>query len=227
MTYNVEDSNIFLENILNKIRNRLARLDCSITEGEKEVEDMHDYYWQNYTEMDEYGYENFDNRQALLIQVNTNQERKKLRRRLVKMLGSPYFGRVDFCYEGEEEPETFYIGIGNFSEKRGETPLIFDWRAPISSLFYDYDCGPAAYLAPAGQVTGEITEKWQYKIRKGKLIYAIESDVKIDDDVLRRELGERGDINLKNIIRTIQREQNAIIRNTSACPYVFYTAIFP
>ena len=93
-------------------------------------------------------------------------------------------------------------------------PLIYDWRAPVSSLFYDYDSGEASYEAPGGEMYGEITSKWQYKIRKGKLVYAFESDVKIDDEVLREELSASGDTKLKNIIRTIQKEQNEIIRNT-------------
>ena len=175
---------------------------------------MHDYYWQNYTEMDQYGYEDYDNQQALLHQVNANQEQLLLRSRFRKMLDSPFFGRVDFCYDGDDEPEIFYIGIGNFAERPGELPLIYDWRSPVSGLFYDFDRGPASYLAPGGEMTGEICSKWQYKIRDGKMIYGFESDVKIDDDILKAELGSNGEVQLKNIIRTIQKEQNAIIRNT-------------
>ena len=130
------------------------------------------------------------------------------------MLDSPFFGRVDFCYDGDDEPEIFYIGIGNFAERPGELPLIYDWRSPVSGLFYDFDRGPASYLVPGGEMTGEICSKWQYKIRDGKMIYGFESDVKIDDDILKAELGSNGEVQLKNIIRTIQKEQNAIIRNT-------------
>ena len=175
---------------------------------------MHDYYWENYTEMDQYGYEDYDNQQALLNQTNANNELLLKRRRFRRMLDSPFFGRVDFVYEGEDEAEIFYIGIGNFAEDTGMTPLIYDWRAPVSGLFYDYDRGPASYQAPAGVMEGEITAKKQYKIRKGKLIYAFESDTKIDDEILKAELGTNGDVKLKNIVSTIQREQNAIIRNT-------------
>ena len=84
----------------------------------------------------------------------------------------------------------------------------------MSGLFYDYDKGPASYEAPAGRITGEISSKWQYKIRGGKMVYAFESDTKIDDEILKQELGHNGDVKLKNIVRTIQKEQNAIIRNT-------------
>lgn len=130
------------------------------------------------------------------------------------MLESPFFGRVDFRYDGEEESETFYIGIGNFAPRAGMRPLIYDWRAPVSGVFYDYDRGPAAYDAPGGRMEGEITSKWQYKIKNGHMIYGFESDTKIDDEILKQELGSGGDVQLKNIVRTIQKEQNAIIRNT-------------
>lgn len=205
----------YLEFVLEKLQDRIRRIDSSILEGEKEIEGMHEYYWENYTEMDQYGYENFDNQQALLTQINTNQAQMKMRRRLLKMLDSPYFARVDFRYEDEDEAETFYIGIGNFAENAGGVPLVYDWRAPVSGLFYDFDKGDAFYEAPGGRMEGEITAKWQYKIRQGKMIYAFESDIKIDDEILKAELGGNGDVQLKNIIRTIQKEQNAIIRNTS------------
>ena len=93
-------------------------------------------------------------------------------------------------------------------------PLIYDWRAPVSGLFYDYDKGPGSYEAPAGLIEGEIAAKWQYKVKNGKMVYAFESDTKIDDDILKQELGTNSDVQLKNIVRTIQKEQNAIIRNT-------------
>lgn len=147
--------------------------------------------------------------------MNANEEQFLLRKRFKKMMDSPFFGRVDFRYDGDDEPELFYIGIGNLSERAGSLPLVYDWRAPVSGLFYDYDKGSASYEAPSGVFEGEITSKWQYKIRNGKMIYEFESDVKIDDEILGAELGSKGEVQLKNIVRTIQKEQNTIIRNTS------------
>lgn len=196
------------------LKERIAEIDGKIQDVQKDIESMHDYYWENYTEMDQYGYENFDNQQALLTQVNANEENRKKRRRLKRMLDSPFFGSVDFRYEGESTPEAFYIGIGNFAGRAGGVPLIYDWRAPVSSLFYDYDRGEASYEAPGGRMDGEITSKWQYKIRSGRLAYELESDTKIDDDILKQELSGNSDTQLKNIVRTIQKEQNEIIRNT-------------
>ncbi len=185
----------FLKEITDCLQQKIKELDEDLSAGQQEIKNMHEYYWENYTEMDEYGYENYDNQQALLHQAHANEEKLSKRKRLTKMLESPFFGRVDFRYDGEEESETFYIGIGNFAPCAGMRPLIYDWRAPVSGLFYDYDRGPAAYDAPGG--------------RNG-----FESDTKIDDEILKQELGSGGDVQLKNIVRTIQKEQNAIIRNT-------------
>lgn len=208
------DGTIFLKDVTEKIKRRLEEVKQSLDEGQKEIENMHEYYWENYTEMDQYGYEDYDNQQALLHQVNANKDQLALKHRFERMADSPFFGRVDFAFDGEEEAEPFYIGIGNFAEQTGMTPLIYDWRAPVSGLFYDYDKGPAAYHAPMGKIEGEIRSKWQYKIKNAKMIYAFESDTKIDDEILKQELGNNGDVKLKNIVRTIQKEQNAIIRNT-------------
>ena len=204
----------FLKEITDCLQQKIKELDEELSAGQQEIKNMHEYYWENYTEMDEYGYENYDNQQALLHQVHANEEKLSKRKRLTKMLESPFFGRVDFRYDGEEESETFYIGIGNFAPRAGMRPLIYDWRAPVSGLFYDYDRGPAAYDAPGGRMEGEITSKWQYKIKNGHMIYGFESDTKIDDEILKQELGSGGDVQLKNIVRTNQKEQNAIIRNT-------------
>ena len=210
----VKNGREYLTHVTETLRHRITQLNDSIEAGQKEIEGMHEYYWENYTEMDQYGYENFDNQQALLHEINASNEKIELRRRFRKMMDSPFFGRVDFCYEGDEEPEIFYIGIANLAEENGGLPLIYDWRAPVSGLFYDFDKGPASYQAPLGEIHGDIAAKWQYKIRDGKMIYGFESDVKIDDDILKAELGSNGEVQLKNIIRTIQKEQNAIIRNT-------------
>ena len=158
----------FLNEVTEKLRKKIREIGETIQTVRKDIEGMNEYYWENYTEMDQYGYENFDNQQALLAQVNANQENQRMKSRLLKMLDSPFFGSVDFVYAGEDEAETFYIGIGNFAEERGSVPLIYDWRAPVSSLFYDYDKGPASYEAPAGVLEGEISSKWQYKIQIGR-----------------------------------------------------------
>ena len=215
------DGKLFLKDVNRKLNDRLAEIQKDLNQGLKEIENMHEYYWENYTEMDQYGYEDYDNQQALLQQVNANRDKSKLMKRLEKMIDSPFFGRVDFLFEAEEEEEPFYIGIGNFGERAGMTPLIYDWRAPVSSLFYDFDKGEAFYEAPSGVIKGEVVSKWQYKIRGGKMIYGFESDVKIDDEILKHELGNNGDVKLKNIFERFRKNkmQSSEIRRIKFLSY--------
>lgn len=119
----------FLPEVLGLIEKRLGEIDENIQAVRQDINSMNEYYWDNYTEMDQYGYEDYDNQQALKMQVNANQENWKMRRRLKRMLDAPFFGSVEFVYDGEDEPEDFYIGIGNFARERGALPLIYDWRA--------------------------------------------------------------------------------------------------
>ena len=107
----------FLVDVTEKLKTRIREIDETIKDVQKDIAGMNEYYWENYTEMDQYGYENFDNQQALLQQVGANQENLKYRHRLKKMMDSPFFGSVEFVYDGEDEPEEFFIGfvyhIGN------------------------------------------------------------------------------------------------------------------
>lgn len=133
--------------------------------------------------------------------------------RLRKLQDSPYFARIDF---GRDSGQTAAHYIGRFTFSLGNKLLIFDWRAPISSMFYDCETGPAEYDAPAGRVKGILTRKRQFKIKDGVLEYALENAVHIQDDVLLRELSLTSDDKMKSIIATIQKEQNQIIRNEQA-----------
>jgi len=205
----------YLDMVLQKLLEKIEEIRKKMQAGEKELESLHDYFWDNYTEFDEYGYELYDNTTALENKVKERAAYVKELFRYGKMRSSPYFGRVDFLYDGESEPQKCYIGIGNLADSAADVPLVYDWRAPISGLFYDYEKGRASFQAPVGEVTGEITCKKQYKIRRGKLIYAVESDLNIDDDILKQELSNHADARLKSIVTTIQKEQNAIIRDSS------------
>lgn len=204
----------YLTLVIDALHNKIAEIKGKMAGNQKDIESMHDYFWENYTEFDEYGYELYDNNTALKNRIKEQGEYTKELCRYEKMLDSPYFGRVDFCYEDEDEPETYYIGIANLAKGRAANPYVFDWRAPVSSLFYDYDKGSAQFEAPAGVLTGEITRKKQYKIKNGKLIYVLENDINIDDEILQQALSEHANASLKSIVTTIQKEQNSIIRDT-------------
>lgn len=206
---------VYLSRVLKKLEEAIAELEGKLEFRRTEISKMQEYFWESYTEYDEYGYEKFDNDRLFREEADAHKELLKKYARYKKMQDSPYFAAVTFLYEGEDEEETYYIGIGDFSPSKADVPLICDWRAPISSLFYDFDAGKASFQAPAGEIFGELLRKYQFKIKNGKLLYAIDSDIVINDDILKKELSMTANARLKSIVSTIQKEQNAIIRNES------------
>lgn len=149
---------------------------------------------------------------TMKIQKRSYEFTRKLEEKYERMLLSPYFGRIDFIEKGEEKAERYYIGISNLINDSYEF-LIYDWRAPISSMFYDYEIGEASYKCPEGIVDGRLMLKRQYKISNGKLDYMFDSNLKIDDEVLQDMLSKSTDSKMKAIVTTIQMEQNKVIRN--------------
>jgi DNA helicase-2/ATP-dependent DNA helicase PcrA len=134
-------------------------------------------------------------------------------RKLELLRKAPYFGRIDFHDHELDTTNQIYVGVASLVDEETGQHWVYDWRAPISSLFYDYGMGPAKYEAPAGTVTGEITLKRQYRIEQGKLVYMFDSDLTINDDVLQMTLSKTADNRMKHIVYTIQREQNQAIRD--------------
>lgn len=137
---------------------------------------------------------------------------EKLKVKYEKMILSPYFGRIDFIETGDEKAEKYYIGISNLVNDDNEI-LVYDWRAPVSSMYYDYEIGTAGYTCPEGFISGNVTLKRQYKISNGKIEYMFDSNLKIDDEILQEILSKSTDNRMKAIVTTIQREQNKAIRN--------------
>lgn len=129
---------------------------------------------------------------------------------------SPYFGRIDFHDHEFDIIDPIYIGVASLVDQTAKEHLVYDWRAPVASMFYDYGLGPAAYESPGGEITGEILLKRQYKIENGKLISVFDSELTINDDILQDELGRTTDNRMRSIIYSIQREQNQAIRDESA-----------
>jgi len=126
---------------------------------------------------------------------------------------SPYFGRIDFFEEGEKSSDQIYLGIASLMDEHDEDFLIYDWRAPISSLYYDYSPGPAQYQTPTGTIEGEMTLKRQFIIRAAEIKGMFDTGVTIGDEMLQEVLGNNASTQMKSIVATIQREQNEIIRN--------------
>ncbi|RMD04095.1 DEAD/DEAH box helicase [Clostridium autoethanogenum] len=149
---------------------------------------------------------------TMKIQKKRHEFVRKLEEKYKKILLSPYFGRMDFLERGDEKTQKCYIGSFNLINDNFDF-LVYDWRAPISSMYYDYEIGKANYICPEGKIHGEITLKRQYKINNGKIEYMFDSNLNIDDEILQGILSKSTDSKMKNIVTTIQREQNKVIRN--------------
>lgn len=146
--------------------------------------------------------------------IESSQYKHKLEklRKYESMIEKPYFGRFDFAEEQEEE-EKIYIGYGNIMDDDTYEVLVYDWRAPISSIFYRNEVGKASYMAPCGQIDGEVFLKRQYEVKKGHLEYFFDCSLTITDEILQQALGKNASSKMKNIVETIQKEQDQIIRN--------------
>jgi DNA helicase-2/ATP-dependent DNA helicase PcrA len=150
--------------------------------------------------------------QALSVSQSTHMQATKRLSSLRRMREIPYFGRIDFIEEGTSDVERIYIGVATLTDSSGEDFLIYDWRAPISSVYYDYAPGSAEYDTPGGKVSGVLDTKWQYIIRNGIIESIFDTSLTIGDEILQHVLGKRTDKHLHSIVASIQQEQNQIIR---------------
>ncbi len=140
-----------------------------------------------------------------------------------KLKNSPYFARVDFTPNRTGRKQEIYIGLKTLQEKETYNTLVCDWRAPISSLFYDdFNSSDAYFNAPSGVMEGKLSLKRQYKFQNGELKGFVNSDIKIDDDILRDVLGENTHEHLRVIVNSIQREQNKAIRYSDSKNLIVY-----
>lgn len=129
-----------------------------------------------------------------------------------KLRLAPYFARVDFKADGALKEKSVYIGLRTLQNPDTFEMYVCDWRAPIASLFYEDFDGKASFDAPRGRMYGDLLLKRQYKFENGELKYYVDSDIKIDDDILREVLSSSSGEHLKVIVNSIQREQNKVVR---------------
>lgn len=204
----------YLQQVISIINATINSTDKSVKEHVDTLQEYKDYLWSN-KDIDPHEIRSM--RESILHHFARGENVIDKRNRLSKIVDIPYFGRIDFKERKDgSQSLPVYIGIHTFFDFNNKRNLIYDWRAPISSMFYDYELGEAIYSSPAGEVHGDISLKRQYRIRKGKMEYMIESSVTVHDDILQKELSSNADDKMKNIVMTIQREQNRIIRNEAA-----------
>lgn len=210
-----------LERVTEKLRAGIDELEPEVVGLRDQVRDIRKRFWEEVTVNTSTG-EDFEEtfysikqQEALLSERERSHRQRMLRwNGMNRLLPSPYFGRVDFREDGLGDSEHVYIGVSSFIDEDGFSFLVYDWRTPIASLYYDHSPGAAAYDTPGGPVTGEMTLKRQYRIRDGKLENVFDTSITIGDELLQQVLGGKGaDTQMKSIVATIQKEQNAIIRN--------------
>lgn len=199
-----EEANLVLT--YNKIKSIIDSKDEYIANMEKEIVEFKQFVWEERSNFD--GTETFYHKAYIDRTVKYGNDKIKQLFQLKKSLENAYFGRVDFK---DDELTKVYIGLNNINDE--SRFYVFDWRAPISSLFYNHGVGSASYESPSGEIKGEILLKRQYKVNRDKLERCFDSDLNIDDDYLQEILSSSSSIYMKNIVNTIQKDQNAIIRN--------------
>ncbi|MFR0608975.1 RNA polymerase recycling motor HelD [Limosilactobacillus mucosae] len=131
---------------------------------------------------------------------------------LKRLEAKPYFARIDFLEKGAQKPETIYIGLASFSD-RPDHFLVYDWRAPISSIYYDGKLGPVTYETPVGKQEVDVRLKRQFQIEDGTIVTLYDTDEAVTDQMLLSALGTHSSTKMKSIVTTIQKKQNEIIRD--------------
>jgi DNA helicase-2/ATP-dependent DNA helicase PcrA len=216
-----QDERAYLEQILQKLEWALHHADQEAKEFTKAFRQNEEYLYDQRSGMDDA--DRVSAGQSFKRMAFQGESTIAVKKRLRKLLESPYFGRIDFALtketfvgaspDGRTLTLPIYIGVHPFADGMSGAYLIYDWRAPVSSMFYDYELGPAEYQTPSGKIAGTIELKRQYRVRDGWMEFMIENAVNIHDEVLQQELSKSADDKMKNIVATIQRDQNAVIRN--------------
>ncbi|MEX1234805.1 MAG: 3'-5' exonuclease [Roseovarius sp.] len=203
-----------LGDCLGRIDANLGIIGTRLTEYQREIQETHDHMWEARRDMDHI--DKVGMRQSIDQMMRSSDVLRAQAKKLEKMRKSPYFGRFDFRREDRNQTATHYIGIHDFRDEETQEAWVYDWRAPVSALFYDFETGPAQYVAPSGIISGDLVLKRQFRIRDSEMEFMLEVSVNIVDDVLQDTLAEASDEGMKNIVATIQRDQNAIIRDAEA-----------
>lgn len=199
----------YLDKTVSLVRKKISKLGQELYDDDSKVLEFKKLIWDTHTEMDPSEMRSMMAESDL--QVTIMQSKGNYLQRLFRIQNKPYFGSIRFKEDNNEE-EDIYIGITHVEDKLNY--YVHDWRSPICSMFYDFETGPAYYKAPSGIIRGDITRKRQYIIEDAKLKHIFDNDLNISDSLLQEVLAEESSDKMKNIVNTIQEEQNKVIRNT-------------
>ena len=206
----LQDENKYLNKTLGKITDLLNSYGVSSEEQDKEIIKHRKFLWDNRNELDEIEI----NENCGQVALNEQLHAKKVSRirTLEKQLSNPYFARIDFKEDGEES-ESFYIGLSTVEDEDNFDIFVFDWRSPVANMFYDFEAGPAYYDAPIRRIEGHIEFTRQYNIKNGEIVFMHNSNESLCDEALTSMLSGNATDKMKNIVASIQKEQNDIIRS--------------
>lgn len=204
----------YLSEVFKKIDLKLNEINEAIQLKSDEISYMNKHMEDHKRDMDHL--EKNAMRETIFNYTLQGEHTVENKKRLLRLKDIAYFGKIDFLEKATKKCRNIYVGVHNFQDTHSQNHLVFDWRAPISGLFYDFELGEAHYLAQDKIIDGKIALKRQFRIRKGEMEYMLDTDVTIHDEVLQKELNQASSAKMKNIVATIQKEQNAIIRNEEA-----------
>ncbi len=206
----LEKEKQYLKKVCEVLNNEIENYNSQVKSLSNNIQEQMSYAWDKTNRLSDtefiYAVANIQKRSVYAENANKKLTSYK------KMLNNAYFARIDF--DDGEEILPVYIGIASLQQ--GDDFYVYDWRAPISSMFYNSEVGDASYTISSGEkITGKITLKRQYKISNGELIEVFDTDMQIIDSILKRILSENASSKMKNIVNTIQKEQNEIIRKNN------------
>ncbi|MFE0506603.1 RNA polymerase recycling motor HelD [Peribacillus butanolivorans] len=209
-----------LDEVIETITKQISKIEGETSRRKKEVVNIRKHFWDdlkvNMDTFDDYLETIIGLRQqAQDLSQSEGAHRYAFKRlsTLRRMQEVPYFGRINLTEEGSSLTEHIYIGTSTLADTTGENFIVYDWRAPISSVYYDYPPGPVEYSTPGGIIRGMLEKKWQYIIKGGVIESMFDTSLTIGDEILQQVLGKGTDKHMHSIVSTIQREQNRIIRN--------------
>ncbi len=207
----ITNENSYLANVTKKITAQIQELETTVDTNEQAYKEIKKYTVDYKNELDKYEVYNHQQNLSFIDKRNTIETNRIAK--LSYLQETPYFSRIDFQFDGEEEAEKFYIGRYGFVDNYGQQ-LVYDWRAPISSLYYDFPLGSAYYESMGKKFTGSLQLKRQFDIKNGTIRFLVDSNDALNDDFLINELSKHTTKEMKTIIRTIQKEQNEAIRDS-------------
>ena len=206
----IKDEEKYLSNTIDTINSLLENYGVSSSNQDKAIVEHRKFLWDNRSELDEI--EINENCGQVALEEKLYASKISRIKTLERQLKSPYFARLDFKEDGEEA-ESFYIGLSTVENEEDFEFLVFDWRSPVSNMFYDFEVGPAYYKAPNRTISGEIEFSRQFNIKNGKIVFMHNSNESLCDENLSTMLNRNATEKMKNIVASIQKEQNDIIRN--------------